>query len=73
MLLLLNREVKEVQQEALDCEERLQGWQEQLQAAERFFFVAVANINVIIDNNYKLAIRLCRHTIINLILLIMWG
>jgi len=35
VLLLLNREVREVEQEALDCEERLQGWKEQLQAAER--------------------------------------
>jgi len=35
VLLLLNREVREVEQEALDCEERLHGWKEQLQAAER--------------------------------------
>ena len=36
MLLLLNREVKEVEQEASECEERLQGWKDQLEAAERW-------------------------------------
>lgn len=35
VLLLLNREVREVEKEASDCEERLQGWKDQLEAAER--------------------------------------
>ena len=36
MLLLLNREVKEVEHKASECEERLQGWKDQLEAAERW-------------------------------------
>ena len=39
MLLLLNREVREVEKEASDCEERLQGWKDQLEAAERWVLV----------------------------------
>ena len=40
MLLLLNREVREVEKEASDCEERLQGWKDQLEAAERWVLVS---------------------------------
>ena len=35
VLLLLNREVKNIEEEAADCRERLQGWKDQLQEADR--------------------------------------
>lgn len=35
VLLLLNREVKSIEEETADCRERLQGWKDQLQEADR--------------------------------------
>ena len=35
VLLLLNREVKSIEEETADCKERLQGWKDQLQEADR--------------------------------------
>ena len=35
VLLLLNREVKSIEEETADCRERLQGWKEQLLEADR--------------------------------------
>ena len=35
VLLLLNREVKSIEEETTDCRERLQGWKDQLQEADR--------------------------------------
>ena len=35
VLLLLNREVKNIEEEAADCRERLQGCKDQLQEADR--------------------------------------
>ena len=50
VLLLLNREVKSIEEETADCRERLQGWKEQLLEADRS--VTQFEISIVFRNSF---------------------